>query len=287
MTSVGSGPVGRPTASRRAGFRPARGVRFSGVRLSGVLLGAAGLAALLLAMEIVPRVGVVPARYLPPTSRIAAALGREAGTGAFWDAVRDTVVAWAAGLFMAVLAGVAAGIVIGTVPALRTLTASTIEFLRPIPSVALIPLAVLMYGTRLQSTLLLVVYAAFWQVLLQTLNGVRDVDPVADETARSFGLGATARIRHVIWPTALPYVMTGIRLAASVALVLAITAELVIGSPGLGARIAVAQTSNAVPTMYALIVVTGLLGVLVNVAARLVERRVLRWHQSVRGEVAQ
>jgi ABC-type nitrate/sulfonate/bicarbonate transport system permease component len=80
-------------------------------------------------------------------------------------------------------------------------------------------------------------------------------------------------------------VFTGIRLAASVALVLAITAELVIGSPGLGQAIAVAQASDAVPTMYALVVVTGILGVLINLLARTGERRLLAWHQSVRGEV--
>jgi ABC-type nitrate/sulfonate/bicarbonate transport system permease component len=71
-----------------------------------------------------------------------------------------------------------------------------------------------------------------------------------------------------------------------VALVLAVTTELIIGSPGLGAEIGVAQSSNAVPTMYALIVVTGLLGVAINVAARLAERKLLAWHQSVRGEEA-
>lgn len=177
------------------------------------------------------------------------------------------------------------GVLLSVVPYLREATASTIEFLRPIPSVALIPLAVLLYGTELRSVLLLVVYASFWQVLIQVLYGVQDVDPVAEETARSYGLGTWARVRYVLWPTALPYVMTGVRLAAAVALILAVTAELVIGAPGLGARIAVAQTSQAVPEMYALIVVTGLLGLLINVGARSVERRALAWHQSVRGEV--
>jgi ABC-type nitrate/sulfonate/bicarbonate transport system permease component len=122
-------------------------------------------------------------------------------------------------------------------------------------------------------------------VLIQVLYGVQDVDPVAYDTARSYGLGPWARVRHVLWPTALPYVMTGVRLAAAVALILAVTAELVIGSPGLGARIAVAQTSQAVPEMYALILVTGLLGLTINLGARAVERRALFWHQSVRGEV--
>ncbi|SNY48540.1 ABC transporter permease [Paractinoplanes atraurantiacus] len=252
---------------------------------SKALLGLSGLAGLLLVIELLPRLGLVDDSYLPPTSEIAAALADELGTTAFWQAVGDTLTGWAIGLLIAVVAGVLIGIVVGAVPVLRAATASTIEFLRPIPSVALIPLAVLLYGTGLGSVLLLVVYASFWQVLVQVLYGVADVDPIADETARSFRFSTWARIRNVLWPTALPYVFTGIRLAASVALVLAVTAELVIGAPGLGKLIAVAQTSGAVPDMYALIAVTGLLGVAINLAARVFERRSLSWHQSVRGEV--
>jgi ABC-type nitrate/sulfonate/bicarbonate transport system permease component len=118
------------------------------------------------------------------------------------------------------------------------------------------------------------------------MYGVQDVDPVAQETARSFRMGWWSRVRHLVWPTALPYVLTGVRLAAAVALILAITAELVIGSPGLGNRIGAAQSGGAVATMYALVLVTGGLGVTVNLLARLLERRVLRWHPSIRGEVA-
>jgi ABC-type nitrate/sulfonate/bicarbonate transport system permease component len=255
------------------------------VRGANAALGAAGLAAFLALGEAVPRLGLVKEAYLPPTSRIADALGQEVTDRAFWTALGDTLTGWALGLAIAVGAGVVVGLVVSVVPYLREATASTIEFLRPIPSVALIPLAVLLYGTELRSVLLLVVYASFWQVLVQVLYGVRDVDPVAEETARSYGLGPWARVRHVLWPTALPYVMTGVRLAAAVALILAVTAELVIGAPGLGARIAVAESSQAVPDMYALVVVTGLLGLVINVGARTVERRALAWHQSVRGEV--
>jgi ABC-type nitrate/sulfonate/bicarbonate transport system permease component len=182
------------------------------------------------------------------------------------------------------VAGVVAGVVIGSIPWLREATASTIEFLRPIPSVALIPLAVLMFGTDLRATLLLVIYAAFWQVLVQVLYGVQDVDPVAHETARSFRFSRLTQVRTVIWPTALPYIMTGFRLAASVALILEITGELIIGSPGLGRQIGVAQSSGAVDTMYALVIVAGLLGVAMNTAARAAEKRALRWHPSVRRE---
>ncbi|MFE7761478.1 ABC transporter permease [Streptomyces sp. NPDC057438] len=256
------------------------------MRGADALLGTAGLTGFLALWEAVPRLGLVEDDYLPPVSRVAGALAGEVADAAFWTALGDTLTGWALGLLIAATAGIVTGVVIAVVPYLREATSSTIEFLRPIPSVALIPLAVLLYGSELRSVLVLVVYASFWQVLIQTLYGVRDVDPVAEETARSYGLGPWARIRHVLWPTALPYVMTGLRLAAAVALVLAVTAELVIGAPGLGQRIAVAQTSQAVPELYALVVVTGLLGMLVNACARAVERRALAWHQSVRGEVA-
>ncbi|MGH3098437.1 MAG: ABC transporter permease [Streptosporangiales bacterium] len=250
------------------------------------VLGALGFAVFLALLEVVPRVGLVSPRFLPPTSTILRTLGGQLDEGAFWAAVGETVQGWALGLLIAFVGGLVLGIIIGSVPLLRRLTSSTIEFLRPIPSVALIPLAVLLFGTDIRSTLVLVVYAAFWQVLIQVLYGVADIDPVADETARSYGFSRWARIRYVTWPTALPYVMTGLRLAAAVALILAVTAELVIGSPGLGQQIAVAQSSHAVPLVYALVLTTGLLGVAVNVGVRLLERRLLSWHTSVRGEAS-
>jgi ABC-type nitrate/sulfonate/bicarbonate transport system permease component len=249
-----------------------------------LLLGVVGLLAFALAQEVVPRALRLPADVLPPLSAIMTALGAESRTAGFWQALGDTVLQWALGLGIAVVVGVSAGVVIGSVPLLRRVTASTVEFLRPIPSVALVPLAVLLFGTQLRSALMLIVYASFWQVLVQTLYGVADVDPVADQTARSYRLGRWARVRYVLWPTAQPYVATGVRLAASVALILAITAELVIGSPGLGREITSAQSGGATALAYGLVMVTGVLGLLVNVGVRAVERRMLRWHVSVRGE---
>ena len=268
-----------PTSPARAGL--------VGRLVSGnTPLGILGFAAFLAALEAVPRSGLISSDYLPPTSEIGVALVNLVGDPVFWTAVTDTMRGWFTGLAIAVVLGVVVGVVIGTVPVLREFTTSTIEFLRPIPSVALIPLAVLLFGTDLRSVLLLVVYASFWQVLVQVLYGVQDVDPVARDTARTFGLGRWARVRHVTWPTALPYVLTGVRLAAAVALILAITAELIIGAPGLGNEIGTAQSGGAIATMYALVIVTGLLGVAVNVLARLLERWLLSWHPSVRREVA-
>jgi ABC-type nitrate/sulfonate/bicarbonate transport system permease component len=177
------------------------------------------------------------------------------------------------------------GFIIGSSNFLRKATTSTVEFLRPIPSVALIPLAVLLFGVKIESSLLLIVYASFWQVLIQVLYGVADVDMVANNTAKTYGLGRMARIRYVVFPTALPYLMTGVRLAGAVALVLAITAELVIGSPGLGREIALAQSGGAISGMYALVLATGLIGVLINMLMRFIEKKTLAWHSSVRSEV--
>jgi ABC-type nitrate/sulfonate/bicarbonate transport system permease component len=250
-----------------------------------VLLGLVGLIGFAALLEVVPRIGLVSPEFAPPTSRIAAALADQVSEERFWAGLLDTLRTWALGLTIAVVAGVVLGLVIGSVPVLRAATTSTIEFLRPIPSVALIPLAVLLYGSTITSTLILVVYASFWQVLVQVLHGVTDVDPVARDTARSYRLGQWATVRYLIWPTTLPYAATGVRLAASVALILTVTGELVIGSPGLGKEIAVAQASGAVPAMYALVVVTGLIGVVANLVTRSAERQVLAWHPSVRQEI--
>lgn len=272
LTPAPAGGLAPPVRRRRAGGR-------------STALGVGGLVGFALLLEVVPRTGLVDRAALPPTSEILRALVTELGSGAFWTALGETMRAWAIGLVIASVAAIMVGLTLGSVPALRAATASTIEFLRPIPSVALIPLAVLLYGTSIRSTLLLVVYACFWQVLVQVVSGVADVDPVASDTARSYGLSPMARIRYVTWPTALPYVMTGLRLAASVALVLAITVELITGAPGLGSEIALAQSGGAVALTYALVVVTGLVGVVINLAVRAVERRTLSWHPSVRGEV--
>lgn len=249
------------------------------------LLGLAGIAGFLATWELIPRLGIIDERYLPPASEVIVALVRDFGLTAFWISVGETMTAWFLGLVIAIALAVLLGFVIGSSDFLRKATNSTVEFLRPIPSVALIPLAVLLFGVKIESSLMLITYAAFWQVLIQVLYGVADVDMVANNTAKTYGLGRMARIRYVVFPTALPYLMTGVRLAATVALVLAITAELVIGSPGLGREIALAQSGGAISGMYALVLATGLIGVLINGLMRFIEKKTLSWHSSVRSEV--
>jgi len=119
-------------------------------------------------------------------------------------------------------------------------------------------------------------------MLIQTVYGVQDVDPVATDTARAFGLGRLSRLYRITLPSAVPYIATGVRMCSAVALILSVTAELVIGSAGLGREVNVARSGGALEAMYALIITTGLLGWLLNVLATRAERRVLHWHPSQR-----
>ncbi|HEY9306415.1 MAG TPA: ABC transporter permease [Microbacterium sp.] len=247
-------------------------------------LGVAGILGFLITWQLLPTLGIVDPAYFPTATATLADLGQQFRDLEFWRNVGRTMTAWAIGLVIATVLAAVLGTVIGLVPFLRRATHTTVEFLRPIPSVALIPLAVLMYGYQLQAALVIIVFASFWQVFIQVLYGVADVDSVARDTARSFGLSRGSRIVNLVFPTALPYLMTGLRLAATVALILAITAEMFIGNPGLGREIVFAQSAGDWPLVYALVLVTGILGVLINLVFRMIERRSLSWHQSVRGE---
>ncbi len=232
--------------------------------------------------ELAVRSGLLSDTSFPPMSETVAELGRQLGTGDFWTAVLNTLQGWVLGLGIAILLAVPLGILIGSSRLAYRALRVPIEFLRPIPSVALIPLAVLVYGTALESKVLLAVFASFWPLFVQTLYGVQDVDPVVTDTARSFGLGRFERIWRIRLPSAVPYIATGVRISSAVALILAVTAELVIGSAGLGRSIAVAQAGGALDLMYALIIATGMLGWGLNVLATRGERRVLHWHPSQR-----
>lgn len=248
--------------------------------------GVVGSACFLLLLQLLPTVGVVNPKYLPPASEMFVALSRYVVNVDFWSSLSFTLITWGIGLGVALAAGVGVGMLLGSVTWLREFTASTIEFLRPVPSIALLPVAVLLLGTGMSSTLVLVIYASFWQVLMQVMAGVQDVDPVAADTAKSYRFRPMTKVTKVLWPTTLPFAMTGLRLAASVALVVTVICELLISGAGVGGMLALARESGAVASMYGLVIVAGVLGILVNLLARLIEQRVLSWHPSIRSEMA-
>jgi ABC-type nitrate/sulfonate/bicarbonate transport system permease component len=203
-------------------------------------------------------------------------------TASFWIAFGETVRGWAIGLGLAAVLAIPIGIALGSSDFAASAFRVPIEFLRPIPSAALIPLLFLTLGTTLKSEIFLATFGAFWPLLVQTMYGVRDVDPITIDTARSFRLGRLERLYRVTLPSALPYIFTGIRISSTVALILAFTAELFMGTPGLGQRLNYYETFGLNPEIYALALATGLLGVAIHFAVSALERYVLRWHPSQR-----
>jgi NitT/TauT family transport system permease protein len=247
--------------------------------------GVAGLAMLAAVSEILGRAGIVDRSFLPPASAVIARAVGLLGDTVFLADVWSTIRAWAIGLAIAVGGGVPLGLVLGSVPVLNTAVRAIVEFLRPIPSVALIPLVSLILGTGVRTEVTLIVYAATWPVLFNTIYGLQDVDPVARETVRAYGFGRLAVIRMVDLPSAAPFIATGVRLAAAIALILAVGTEILSGfGDGLGVFIAQAQQSvDGTTDVLAGTLWAGTLGLIINLLLVLGERRLFRWHVATTG----
>ena len=239
-----------------------------------------GIAVAVAVLELAPRVGALPRSSFPPASEVFGLLAHMLGTAELWTTVGHTLGAWARAMALAALIAIPLGLAIGASRTGALLSRLTIEFLRPIPSVALIPVLVLVYGTRSSLTVALGAFAAALPLLFQAMYGIADVDPVAMETGRVFGMGRAVRLRWIVLPSCAPYLATGLRISASVALILVVTGEYVVGVPGLGQKVLSTQSGGAYDRMYAWIVVTGMVGLLVNLAFHAVERRYLSWHPS-------
>ncbi|GMA32826.1 ABC transporter permease [Litorihabitans aurantiacus] len=259
-----------------ASVAPRRRVRRDGSR--AFVRPALAVAGLLLAQEVATRTGVLPASYFPPVSEIATALAAEVTGGRLLQALGATVLTWWGALALALGLGTAVGTLLGLLPPLEALLRPVIEFLRPVPSVALIPLVVLTIGTGSRSALFLAVFAAFWQVLVPVVAGIRSAPPIALDTARVFGLGTLQRIRWIQLPSMLPQLMTAARLATSTSLILVVTAEIIIQMPGLGSEITIARTAGNPARMYAYIAVSGMAGIALNAAVGAITRRVNAAH---------
>src|ERR671935_344699 len=274
---------GDATAAAAAGARLRRApIRLTPARLTEGVVFALSIGAALVLWEVISRTGVISEKDLPSMSASFGELWSLVQTGDFWAAFGDTVRGWALGLTIATALAVPIGIVLGSNDFAASAFRVPIEFLRPIPSAALIPLLFLTLGTNLKSEIFLATFGAFWPLLVQTMYGVRDVDPIALETARSFGVGRFERLYRIKLPSAVPYIATGLRISSTVSLILAFTAELFMGTKGLGQMVNFAQSFGLTEQVYALALATGFLGLAIYVVFSAVERRALRWHPSQR-----
>ena len=253
-----------------------------------IIRGTVGLAVFTLLLELVTRSALVDPAYLPPASSVLRTTAELLADPAFLANVAGTLAAWAFGMALAMAIAIPLGVAIGSSRRRELAATAAIELGRPIPSVALIPLAILLLGRDLDMRILLVAYAASWPILLNTITGVREADPVALETARAFGLSRWTTARRVVLPSAAPFAVTGIRISASIALIVAVSAELIAGGgPGIGTWMLTASQAG-VPRelLYAGIVVAGLLGLVLDAMLAAGERRLFAWHHRERGLAA-
>jgi ABC-type nitrate/sulfonate/bicarbonate transport system permease component len=251
-------------------------------RAKEILVFVTSIAVALVLWELISRTGLISEKDLPSMSTSFRELWSLVQTGDFWVAFFQTVRGWALGLGVAAVLAIPIGILLGSSDFAASAFRVPIEFLRPIPSAALIPLLFLTLGTTLKSEIFLAAFGAFWPLLVQTMYGVRDVDPLALDTARSFGVGRLERLYRIKLPSAVPYIATGLRIASGVSLILAFTAELFMGNPGLGQKVNFAQAFGLDEQLYAYALATGFLGVAIHLLSTGFERRALRWHPSQR-----
>jgi ABC-type nitrate/sulfonate/bicarbonate transport system permease component len=240
--------------------------------------------AVTLAVEAAARANLLSSYFSPPSATIAA-LWSGLMNGEISSQVGMTLLAFSEGLLLASLLAVTVGILMGAIPVVYDALKVIVELLRPIPSVAMIPLAILFLGLGTSMRVAVITYAAFWPLLISTFYGVRSVDPVALDTARNFGVPPAEALYRVTLPAALVNVATGLRVSASIALVVTVTTELVAGNSGLGFYVSQMEQANRLPPMYAGILLTGILGYLVNLAFFNLERKVVFWSPASRDVV--
>jgi ABC-type nitrate/sulfonate/bicarbonate transport system permease component len=265
-----------PTTQRNAALRwrlPKPGFD-SMAAVSGVLTAAA-------IWEIAARASVLPDE-IPACSTTIERIWVALGTSKFWTQVGETLSAWAIGLGVAFVIGMLLGILIGSSDVVRDMTDVVIECLRPIPPLVYLPFMLLVLGATPKATVVLVVTAALWPILLQTSYGVRDVDPVMRDVARAYGLTLRQRITAITIPVAAPFVATGVRVSMMMALVVTVGVELLGTGGGLGGEMYLAEERGDYTTLFAYAVSAGLLGVALGTITTRAERSLLGWHQAHR-----
>lgn len=252
-------------------------------QLAPLLFGALGIVLLLILWQW-GSTQVTSEGSLPGIPLVAEALVSLALQGGFWINVLVTLLIALVGWIIAAVIGIAIGILAGTFESVHAATVVTLEFLRPIPAIVILPLAMLVLGPTTEMGIFLVVFGVMLPIAAQTAAGVESVDPVMRNTARSFGMKPSEVLFRVVIPGTSPYIGTAMRVAAPVTLIMVVVAGMLGGAPGIGSSLTVAQSSGRSDLIFAYVLVLGVLGLLVQSIAGRAERRLLHWHSSYRQE---
>lgn len=230
----------------------------------------------ILAWEVSMRAsGVVTESFARPTE-VVAAMGATIADGSVFRSVWQTISAGAIGLFIGAGGGVLLGLLIGLIPILAKIVRAPVELLRPLPSVALIPLALMAFGFGVSMEASIVAFATFWPTLILAQYAVAGVNRQLLEVASALQLGAYARLTKIVLPAALPRIIVALRLATGIALVVSVTVEITANPQGIGYNLVIAQQSLRPALMLAFLVWIGILGWGLNQLLVLAERALYR-----------
>lgn len=238
----------------------------------------------LLLWQLVTALGVVSPTQFPTMLDSLRALWEELGSAGLWIAVGSTLQGWVIGMIITIFLGLIVGTALAFNDFAQRSAAPVIEIFKAIPAIAILPLVILVAGSSLTMKVFLIFFAAFWPFVIQVIYGMRSIDPIVLDTANALGVRGLRRFLTVSVPSASPYLVTGMRIASAQALILAVVAEMVGGAEGVGRNILLAQNTGVVgyPTMYAYILVSGLVGITLTGAFFLMEKKVMHWHESQR-----
>lgn len=232
------------------------------------------------------RLNLIERVFLPTPTDVFATLADLLGQEDFLRDVIATVLAWLIALAVAIAIAVPAGLLLGSLPSVRMATRVLVEFLRPIPPVALIPLIIMTLGSGPEAKITLAVYASVWPILFNIIYALDDIDPLLVDTARSFGNSRLRVAATVALPHAAPFAFTGLRLSAAIALIVTVSTEYLAGSDlGVGAFIINGANSvGAMDEVLAGTLVIGAFGYLVNEGLERLGKRMFRWSDTTRAE---
>ncbi|GAB3662797.1 ABC transporter permease [Actinocorallia lasiicapitis] len=265
-----------PAAAVVAAAGPSRAVTTGRAVLRGVR-SVLAIALFLALWEIVPRTGLVDRVFVPPFSEVLVALKDLAQSGALWEHTKASLLRSFAGFVIALGVSVPLGLVLGWYKPVADFLNPLLEVFRNTAALALLPVFVLLLGLGETSKISIVVYACAWPILLNTIAGVKGVDPLLIKSARSLGLPAHRLFQKVILPAAVPTIFTGVRLAGAYSILILVAAEMVGAKAGLGFLINDSQFNFRIPDMYAGIVAISAIGLAANHLLLRLERRFSTW----------
>jgi len=238
---------------------------------------AATLAALLALWWAASHGGWLSPVFLPTPEATVRSLAEGLAGGELASFSVHTLERMLLGFGLATVAGVTLGCAVGLSPALRAWIGPTLEFVRPLPASAVMPLAIALFGLSDGMVLTVVTFGSMWPVLLATVHGLAAVHERLHEVARALELGRGAFVLKIGLPNALPDIVAGMRLALTVSLIVSVVGEMIASQPGLGQAILLAARAFRASELFAGIALLGALGLASNALLALVERRLLAW----------